>query len=274
MMIPFNVIVPVRNEEVQLQSTAPALKASLTGLPVTVTYVLNATTDASRAVIESVFGHTACIIELPHAGKANALRAADASVRGNLIVYLDADIVVTKDTFPALLHPLIEGHADFVAARLVVDLSQSLGFALRVGRVWGDQLARRPDAFMCCTAINENGLKQRGPWPDVLADDDWARNRIDPSRRMIIEAAKAYMTPPLNLLSWVKVRARWICGTRQLKNMGENFNPGEKIMPRGSVIDLAAYYIVRLSAELLALIWQHRQSYWSRDNSSRRKNCV
>jgi glycosyltransferase involved in cell wall biosynthesis len=274
MIPPFDVIVPVRNEGVKLRKTAPALKAALTGLPATVIYALNDTTDDSQAVIQSIFGQTACVLQLPTAGKTRALRAADDASKRQWRVYIDADILVGTDAFPALLKPLIGGQADLTAARLVVDLSRSSGLALRVSRVWADQLARRHDAFMCCTAMNEAGLKQRGPWPNVLADDDWARNRIDPTRRMIVETAKAYMSPPQDLRNWIKVRARWIRGTRELKKMGENYTPADRVRPRGSFPDLALYYFTRLGAEPLALVQQRKQYYWGRDNSTRSRNHV
>lgn len=272
----FDVIIPVYNEAIKLRETAPALKAALTGLRGHVIYVLNNTTDDSDSVIRHVFGQAAHILNLPIAGKTRALRAADNVSKQSLRVYLDADIMVETHTFPALLKPLIEGHADFTSARLIADLSQCHGLALRVSRVWADQLSRRHDAFMCCTAINTAGLQQRGSWPDILADDDWARNRIHLSRRMIIEAAKAYMSPPQDMKNWLKVRARWIRGTRELKHIStkENYTPASPVKPRGTPLDLTLYYAIRLAAEPLARLQKNTLHRWGTDNSTRRGKYV
>lgn len=269
MIAAFDVIVPVHNEGVRLRATAPALKAAVANLSANVIYVLNGTTDDSDLVIHSVFGQTACVITLPVAGKTHALRAADAVSRHSLRVYLDADIIIAPDTFRALLKPLTDGRADLTAARLVADLSQSRGLALRVGRVWADQLARRQDAFLCCTAMNEAGLQRRGAWPDVIADDDWARNRIDSTRRIIVETAMAYMLPPRDLLSWVKVRARWIRGARELKRLEQHDLRVDRVGPQGSLPDLAIYYLTRLGAEPLALLQQGARYRWGTDYSTR-----
>lgn len=274
MTIPaFNVIIPVYNEAIKLRKTAPILKTALTGLCAHVIYVLNATTDDSSLVIRNVFGHTAHIINLPIASKTGALRAADSVSTHTLRVYLDADIIVEAHTFSALLKPLIDGHADLTSARLIADISQCHGLALRISRVWADQLSRRHDAFMCCTAINETGLQQRGPWPDIFADDDWARNRIHPSRRMIIETAKAYMSPPQDIKNWLKVRVRWIRGSKELKRIStkENYTSVTSVKPKGSLLDLTVYYVIRLAAEPLVYLQKNTHDYWGTDNSTRRE---
>lgn len=272
----FNVIIPVYNEAVKLRETAPALKAALTGLRAHVIYVLNDTTDDSDSVIRNVFGEAAHILNLPIAGKTHALRTADSVSTHTLRVYLDADIIVENNTFPALLKPLVDGRADFTSARLIADLSQCHGLALRISRVWADQLSRRHDAFMCCTAMNEAGLQQRGPWPDVLADDDWARSKIHPSRRMMIETAKAYMSPPQDVKNWLKVRARWIRGTKELKriNTKEDYQPANSVKPRGSPLDLALYYLIRFAAEPLARLQKKTPHHWGTDNSTRGEKYV
>lgn len=274
MIEPFDVIIPVRNEEIKLSETAPALKAALTGLSANVIYALNDTTDNSDTIIRKNFGQEVQILKLPNPGKTHALRTADALAKHQLRVYLDADIVISSGIFPFLLGPLIDNTADLTAARLVADISQSHGAALRVNKVWADQLSRRHDAFMCCTALNANGLKQRGVWPDVIADDDWARNRIKPERRMIVETTKAYMSPPQNLRNWFKVRARWIRGSKQLKNLENNYRAANRVKPRGSVPDLSIYYFTHFCAQALALVQKNTLLYWGRDDSTRSQHFV
>lgn len=268
-MTSFDVIIPARNEMVKLAQTAPALKIALTGLPAEVIYILNATTDGSEEIIRSVFGERARIIVLAGGGKSGALRAGDNEAENNIRVYLDADVIVAPSIFRTLLLPLIEGTADLVAPRLSVDLSQSSGLSLRVGRVWADQLNRRENAFMCCTAFSEAGIQKRGKWPDVLADDDWARNRIDPTRRKIIETAQARVSAPRNLKSWLIVRARWIRGTKELRILTQRNAPKHRTRPKGVWGDLLAYYLVRLMAEPLAFVQKYNQLDWGRDNSTR-----
>lgn len=268
---PFNVVIPVHNESVSLKRTAPALRAALEGFEAHVVYVLNATTDDSHAVIQSFFGDGADVVSLPDPGKPAALRAGDRAARHSITFYLDADVVVGDETFALLLAPLLDGSADLVAPRLVCDLSQSSGTALRVGRVWADQLSRRTNAFMGCTGLSAAGLQARGPWIDIIADDDWARNRIDPSRRKRVDAARVTIDPPRDIKSWLHVRARWIKGSRELKQRGfaKTEGPDGSARPQGAFADLLAYYAVRLLAEPVVLWHQFSGVRWARDESTR-----
>ena len=270
MISPFNVIIPARNEAVALGQTAPALKRALAGLPATVIYVLNATADQSAAIIQQVFADQALIIQTRIPGKTAALNVGDQAAGGGICVYLDADVTVAPNIFRLLLSPLEDGTADLVAPRLEIDLRLSGPLARRIGRVWADQMMRRPDAFMCCTAFSPDGQSQRGPWPDVLADDDWARGRINTARRKIVETAQATIIPPGDLPGWLTVRARWIRGSRELRRLGLLGPAPVRVPPRGKKLDMASYYAVRLAAEPVAMMQQLVGTNWGRDESSRK----
>ena len=235
-------------------------------------YVLNTTTDDSRTVIEQGFAGNAEVIDLPDRGKPAALRAGDTSAPHTNSVYLDADVIVDKATITALLERLHDGSADLVAPRIVVDLVHSKGQALRVSRVWANQLLRRQDAYMNCTAFSAAGLHRRGPWADVLADDDWARDRIDPMRRKIVETAQGHILPPRDLKSWLAARARWIRGSWQLRQRNETARlVFSRTRPQGTLMDLVVYYAVRFAAEPIAHLHRFRDEGWERDDSTRVK---
>lgn len=265
----FTIILPAHNEGIPLRRTAPALKRAVRGLGARVIYVLNATTDDSARVIEDVFGDQAQIIMRSTLGKTGALNAGDRASGGGVTFYLDADVMVAPGLFEALLNVLHNGTADLVAPRLRVDFEGGGPVARRVGRVWADQMARRKDAFMCCTGFSAAGRQQRGEWPDVLADDDWARSTIAPARRKIVETAQAQIRAPRSLASWLNVRARWIRGSRALSRQGIAQSRSQRVPPKGSLPDLAAYYAVRLAAEPLAVIHHITAVPWARDKSAR-----
>ena len=268
-MVPFDVLIPARNEEVAIAQTAPALRQALEGLPATVTYILNATTDNSADAIRQTFGTRARIMHLETPGKAIALNRGDQASRESTRVYLDADVTVQPEMFRRLLAPLMDGTADLTAARLTVEAGPDGPVARRVNRVWADQVSRRTDVFAGCTAYGPAGLSARGPWPNVLADDDWARERIAPSRRRIVDAARAQIRLPRDLTGWLAARARWIRGQRELRSLGLAGPPTPRVQPRGSLPDLGVYYAVRLAAEPVALMQHWAGVDWGRDHSSR-----
>jgi len=267
---PFTVIIPARNEAVALGRTAIRLKQALKGHEAQVIYVLNATTDNSAAVIAQVFGDAVQIIMVPTPGKTVALNAGDAAAGPGIRVYLDADVTVAPDLFEKLLEPLTAGTADLVAPRIVVDLDQAGPAAKRIGRVWADQLWRREDAFMNCVVFSSNGQRARGSWPDVLADDDWARDQIDPARRLIVQDAYVRITAPLSLKGWLIIRARWIRGRRALFRLESKRAPQTWVRPRGGLLDLLLYYVVRVLAEPVAFAQTLLGVEWGRDESARR----
>lgn len=266
----FSVILPVRNEAVQLAKTAAALKVAATGLSAEIIYVLNATNDESASIIKECFGDEARILDLPTPGKTSALQAGDEAATHSLRIYLDSDYKVEPDTLLAVLGPIVSGCADLVAPRIRVNLREVTGLSLRVARVWSEQMNRREDAFMGCTAWSEAGINTRGRWPNVIADDDWARSQIDPARRYIVDTTYVETSPPLDLFSWINVRARWITGTRQLRRMKLETAPVLQQRPRGSLPDLITYYLVRMLAEPVSHFQAWMGIAWARDNSIRR----
>ena len=267
----FSLIVPARNEALQLGKTAPVLREALSGLTAEVIFVLNGTNDESADVIAQTFGSAAKVIDLADAGKTRALRSGDEASAHGFRVYLDADVMVGRNLFRQLLAPLRNGEADLTAPRLIADLTGCHGLAFSVARVWSDQLARRPDAFMCCTAFSPAGIARRDVWPDLIADDDWARNRIEPQRRRIIESATAVISPPRTVLGWLRVRSRWASGARELRRLGFAEKAPRRTTPRGVPRDLAIYYSVRLLAQGLSYFSAGSAGSWARDDSTRRR---
>ena len=268
--VPFDVIVPARNEAAALHRTAPALAAALRGTGGRAIYVLNATTDGSADLLRAVPGLDPKIVELAAAGKARALAAGDRAARHDLRFYLDADVRVAPGTFEALTLPLASGRADLVAPRIRVNVEGARSVPRQVGRIWGDQLARRPDAFMTLTGYGPAGLRARGPWPDVIADDDWGRDRIAPSRRLILEEVTVEIDAPRTLADWIAVRARWLRGSRELRRRFPGAPPPVRIPLRGDPLDLAAYLAVRLAAVPVSLLQEAVGADWSTDRSTRR----
>lgn len=267
---PFEVIVPARNEAAALRRTAPALAAALRGTSGTAIYVLNGTDDDSADVVSAVPDLWARIVEVAAAGKAGALTAGDRAATRGVRFYLDADVFVPPGAFAALLAPLLDGRADLVAPRIRVDFEGAGPLSRRVGRVWGDQLARRPDAFMALTGYGPDGLRRRGPWRDLMADDDWARDRIAPHRRAIVEGVVVGIEGPRDVASWIAVRSRWLRGRRELRRAVPGTARPRRVAPRGSSLDLAAYLAVRLAATPVAMVHDARRAGWSVDRSTRR----
>lgn len=128
------------------------------------------------------------VIELAQGGKLGALNAGEAAARGDVLIYLDADVLVSPP--------------------LIGQLAQALaGDAPRYGsghpRVTtaGNWVTRHYTRFWCTTpfmqrgvpgfgifAMNRAGRARWQGWPDIISDDTFARLNFTPDERIAVPA--------------------------------------------------------------------------------------
>lgn len=270
------VIVPVRDEAAALARTAPALRTATRDLDAQVIYVLNATTDGSAAVIRSAFGDAAAVIEEPRAGKARALDRGDREADRWPRFYMDADVAPAPDALRLLLGPLLAGDADLVAPRLVSDPGR--GSARRVAGVWLSLPYARKARFQGLVGLSRTGRGAWGHWPDLIADDRFAALSVPADRRRIVPDAAAEMPLPRTLGAWIRVRARWLRGERELARSGllptADAGHGGALRRRlrrpTHWPDLALYAAVRVLAVPVCLWEEATDAGWYRDRTTRR----
>ncbi len=111
-----SVVIPVYNEEESLPHLHEALCAALKDLPRSweVIYVNDGSRDGSMAVLEKLAaGDTAhvCVVEFRrNFGQTTAIAAGIDHARGEVIVFLDADLQNDPADIPALLAKIDEGY--------------------------------------------------------------------------------------------------------------------------------------------------------------------
>lgn len=217
---PFGLVIPVRNEAAALRETLPALLSELEGLPARPVWVCNDCIDESVQVIRTFAGRDAEIIELARPGKTGALQAGDDALNGLFPrFYLDADIILSPGALPALLLPLREGQADLVAARRIHAAHGVSALSAAMARTW-DALPYARQGFGGVIGVSESGRAAWGRWPDILGDDVFMAASIAPHRRVMVPQVTASTRPPANFTGWVRMRARWLQGEAQLREMG------------------------------------------------------
>jgi len=147
-----SVLVPARNEELTLPATLPAiLKAAhelpqpaevLVIMPPTSPFLANPPSDDPQ-----LRWHAA-----PRPGKFNALRAGADLARGQILLLVDADVLVEPDTFRFLAQPILDGSADVVTGRIellprAANAQQRMleRWATTSFRCWEEMRANHPD---------------------------------------------------------------------------------------------------------------------------------
>jgi len=110
-----NVIIPAYNEE---KSIAKVIAAIPAGLADDVLVVNNNSSDQTAAAANTA---GATVLQQPVSGYGNACltgiayaAAKPAATRPDIIVFLDGDFSDYPEEMPRLLHPILEGEADFV----------------------------------------------------------------------------------------------------------------------------------------------------------------
>lgn len=216
-----SIVVPVRDESGSLIETVPPLWKAAARHSARIVWVCNGCTDDSAEVIRRLTAGAGEVVELPDGGKAAALQAGD-TVLGGLFprVYVDADVRMTKDALGHLLAELEEPGLDLTAASVTYDLSAASRASAAITRCWVALPYARMAAFQQAVGISARGRSLWDQWPDIIGDDIFMAAMVSPSRRRIVADAVVTTRPPANFAGWVRMRTRWRCGERQLRQMG------------------------------------------------------
>jgi glycosyltransferase involved in cell wall biosynthesis len=106
-----SIVIPVFNE---VQTIAEVLRRIAAVSPdAEIVVVDDGSTDATREVLRSRTGAT-IVFHDRNAGKGAAIRTGLSYVTGEVVIVQDADLEYSPDDYPALLAPILAGHADVV----------------------------------------------------------------------------------------------------------------------------------------------------------------
>ncbi len=221
-----SVILPASNEARYIGPCLEALLAS-TGItsqssdPVEVIVVANACRDETVPIARSFEATAAArgwrlvVLDLAEGGKLNALNVGDRAARGEIRVYLDADVIVSPPLLAELRAALDRPGPAYASGALRIAPARS-----RVSRAYGRLWARVP--FMAegvpgcgVFAVNAAGRARWGAFPDIISDDTFARLQFMPHER--IGVAAPYDWPIVEGFSrLVRVRRRQDAGVAEI----------------------------------------------------------
>lgn len=155
------------------------------------------------------------VIEDPQGGKLRALNRGDAAARGEIRIYLDADVTVDPGLVPALLVALDTSAPRHAGGRPRVAPAYS-----RVTRAYARFWQRLPffnDPVpgFGVFAMNTAGRARWGDWPDIVSDDTFARLQFTPAERVAVDAG--YDWPMVEgFANLVRVRRRQDVGVAEI----------------------------------------------------------
>ncbi len=175
------IVVPVHNEETDLESCVDRLVAYLKTMPFTfhVTIAENASTDAT-ALIAQRLTHEYDEVDVVHLalkGRGRALRYVWSSSRSPVLAYMDVDLSTDLNALLPLVAPLLTGHSDIaIGTRLTHGARVERGARREViSRCYnvllrGTLRARFSDAQCGFKAVRRDVAAELLPW---VRDDAW-----------------------------------------------------------------------------------------------------
>ena len=220
-----SVLIPAHNEADWLPACLDALCAAdpVAG-PVEVIVVANGCTDDTaelarkKAPAFEARGWALRVLELAQGSKLGALNAGEAAARGAVLVYLDADVLVSPPLLAQLAEALAEDAPRYASGMPQVTTS-------------GDWVTRHYTRFWQTTgfmthgvpgfgvfAMNRTGRARWGDWPDIISDDTFARLNFRPEERIAVPAPYAW--PMIEgFAPLVRVRRRQDIGVAEVEQL-------------------------------------------------------
>lgn len=211
-----SVVIPAHQEGATIGACLESLLRDAAVGELEVVVAANGCTDDTVDVARSTasrLGHDVVVLDLPEAGKAAAIRAAERHVSALPRVFVDADVSCPTSTLRELVAAL-EAGADIAVPQRFLDLRRATTPARLYHRFWSElpwvqsQLAGR--------GVYAVGRAARGSYdelPDLVADDRFVTTRVPRHRAVIVGAAVA-VRPPSRLADLIRVRRRVYEGNR------------------------------------------------------------
>ncbi|WP_323782884.1 glycosyltransferase [Leisingera sp.] len=216
-----SVLIPAHDEAAYIAGCLQAVFASdplPQGMTAEVLVLANGCRDETAALARAQrpsAGWDLRVLELPEGGKIGALNAGDAAARGDLLIYLDADVGVSPALIPRIAAVLAQDVPLYASGRPQVALARSA-----VTRAYARLWSRLPFVTggvpgFGVFAMNRAGRQRWGDWPDIIADDIFARLNFAPSERVKVPAV--YSWPMVEgFRNLVRVRRRQNAGVAEV----------------------------------------------------------
>jgi len=217
-----SVLIPAHNEADYIGACLTALFAS-DSLPadtiVEVLVLANGCSDdtvARARAIAPPAGWHMTVLERSDGGKLAALNDGDAAACGDILVYLDADVVVEPDLLPQIADALCRTPEPRYASGSP-RVSPARSWVTRAyARVWQELPFLKADApGFGLFAMSRAGRARWGDWPAIISDDTFARLHFAPQER--IPLSGCYHWPMVEgFRNLVRVRRRQDQGVAEI----------------------------------------------------------
>ncbi len=216
-----NIIIPAHDEAALIGRCLEAVLASAGDFAARVIVVANGCRDDTAARARAFAGAARArgwqleVVELARGHKPGALNAGDARAGAGPRLYLDADVEVGRDLILQIRDILAVEVPRYASGSITIPTPAT--FASRAyARIYAQVPFMTTGVPGCgLFAVNASGRARWGDWPDVIADDTFARLQFAPDERFAVPAS--YRWPVVEGLgALIRVRRRQNAGVREI----------------------------------------------------------
>lgn len=276
----FSVIVPAHNEEAVI---ARCLDSLLSGLEKDTGEVLiccNGCTDRTESIV-AAYAPPVRIVDVAIASKPAALNAGDRQARGDVKVFLDADVVVTGDDVMRVVDRLERGPEVVAAPRLTIDTAGSTWPVQAYYSIW----TKSPyvtDGMVGSGfyALSKRGRAKFAEFPNIIGDDAYVRSHFARAERASLSDASFVVTAPKTLRALMTIETRRkaaydeireLLGSRLSVGSAQTGALGRLAAKPSNWPSLAVYLYVKAMSRMRYRLRKRGGTHkeWSRDETSR-----
>ncbi|OIQ45000.1 MAG: glycosyl transferase [Roseobacter sp. MedPE-SW] len=215
-----SVLIPAHNEADYIAACLASLFACALpeGLRGEVLVLANGCTDATARIARAQQPTPQWqlkILELPEGNKLYALNAGDAEARGTVLIYLDADVTMEPTLIGQITSALGTAPPRYVSGTPQLAPAQS-ALTRAYGRFWMRlPFVQNGTPGFGLFAMNRAGRARWQNWPDIIADDTFARLSFAPDER--VKLPSQYCWPMVEgFRNLTRVRRRQNAGVAEL----------------------------------------------------------
>ncbi len=273
------VIIPAHNEAASIASCLFSLSGSDNKQEFETIVVCNGCVDNTAEIAKQNSFDVICL-ETDIPSKTSAINLGELHSKFFPRIYLDADVMLTRDAIFAMCSTLESG-ALATSVEPQMDLSSSSWFVKAFYEIWLSlPYCKAGMIGSGVYALSEEGRSRFDRFPNIIADDGYVRALFTESERSVTKGHYAIVTAPKDLLSLIKIKTRSRLGRYQLKDKFSELLANEAKDFQGAFKSLC--FDVKLWPKLLVYVGVNlisrirarhqyitKQTKWERDESSR-----
>lgn len=211
-----SVVIPAHNAAATIDACLSSLRRAAISHRLEVTVVCNGCTDDTARIAREA-GWVTHVVETPIASKVAALNAGDALAGHFPRFYVDADVVLSEGSLDVIADALADGRALIAAPAVHHDLTGSSWAVRSHHEIWARLPSVKHDTVgRGVYALSEEARSRFRSFPDILADDHFVRDLVEPERRAVVPAAVSTVGAAATYRQLLRRKVRVYAGNRRL----------------------------------------------------------